>query len=112
MSLRKKQSAFTYAASKLGIFAFEELGVELTDGDAFRAASVHGEYGEKKSYSAACSNHKLKLARDYNLFVNDEYITGPHEIWDKLHHYWESIGGAPAIEGDENHFSFEHNGKR
>lgn len=112
MSLRKLQSAFTYAASKLVIFAYDELGVELTDGDSFRDPRVHGEYGEKGSYSRSDSNHKVKLARDYNLFVNGKYISGSHEVWDKLHHYWESLGGASAIAGDENHFSFEYKGKR
>ena len=112
MSLRKKQSEFTYAIAKLIMFAYDELGVELTFGDAHRDSRVHGEYGEKLSYSSALSNHKLRLAVDLNLFVCGNYIVGHHDMWDKLHEYWESIGGSSIINGDENHFSFEHKGKK
>ena len=84
---------------------------EFTDGDAYRDPRVHGEYGEKKSYSSSLSMHKQRLARDYNLFINGEYQTTT-EAWREIGEHWEGMhelcswGGRF---GDGNHLSFgEH----
>ena len=56
------------------------------------------------------SVHRLGLAEDMNLYINGQYIrdaTGH----DKLHDFWDMLGGAPRIDEDMNHYSFEHNGK-
>jgi hypothetical protein len=84
-----------------------EMGYELTDGDAYRDPRVHGDWGEDgKTYSAIRSQHKRRLARDYNIFKDGEYLTGTEaELAHKeLHRVWEMIGGDPAIPGDANHY--------
>ena len=58
------------------------------------------------------SLHKKRLAIDLNLFSQEgEYLqtSEPHK---KLHEYWESLGGAPMIAGDANHYSVEYKGMR
>jgi hypothetical protein len=56
------------------------------------------------------SVHKLGLAVDLNLYINGVYIRDErgHE---ELHDFWDLLGGAPRIDDDMNHYSFEHNGK-
>lgn len=109
MGLGTEQKKFTYAIAKLIIFAYDELGYKLTMGDAFRDPRVHGELGEKKSYSSANSNHKRRLALDVNLFIAGEYITDSHHpAWLKLHMVWSQLGGAKMLENDANHFEWEY----
>lgn len=91
-------------------------GYELTLGDAYRDPRVFGIHGERLagSYSAAYSNHKLRLAIDLNLFKGGKYLQGPeadtgHGV---LHDFWESIGGGKRIPGDLNHYSLEFEGRR
>lgn len=113
MSLGSRQRAFTRAIAVLILFAYDEFNVELTVGDAYRDPKVHGKLGEKKAYGAKNSVHKLRLAIDLNLFVDGEYIrSGAHPVWKRLHITWEQLGGAKAIVGDANHFSFEWEGYR
>ncbi|MGO2457018.1 M15 family metallopeptidase [Vibrio casei] len=115
MTLGDKQRAFTRMIADLIQFAYNS-GFELTFGDAFRDSRVHGAMGKKKSYSASSSNHKIRLAVDFNLFVNGEYITkGDHPAYIQLGEYWESLGGSWGGRfkgGDANHFSLEHNGRK
>lgn len=113
MKLGDKQKAFTRMTADLIIFAYEQ-GYQLTFGDAYRDPRVHGQLGEKKSYSSSSSNHKLRLAIDLNLFVGDEYITdGSHPAYIALGEYWESIGGSWGGRfEDSNHFSLEHEGRK
>lgn len=95
MALRPKQVIFTKAIARLMLHA-EVLGLELTFGDAYRDPRV--TYGHKYS------THRSRLAVDFNL---------PNDIGhDKLHDYWDTIGGAERILEDLNHYSFEHNGIR
>ncbi len=113
MSLGNEQRLFTHAIARLICFAYDELNVELTLGDAYRDPRVHGTSGEKKGYGSKNSVHKKRLAVDLNLFVGGEYITdSSHPVWGKLHITWEHLGGANAIAGDANHFSFEWEGFR
>ena len=113
MKLSTKQQLFTKHIGSLIHFATLK-GYGLTFGDAFRDSRVFGQVGEKKSYSSANSNHKQRLAVDFNLFVDGEYITdGNHPAYQELGIYWESLDKMCAWGGrfkDANHFSFEHNG--
>jgi len=108
-SLLEKQQAFSVAAAQLVLHA-KEIGLPLTDGDAYRDPRLHGEFGEKKAYGEANSCHKLRLARDFNLVIDGQLA--PPSAYAPLHDYWESIGGSKRILKDMNHFSFEHNGFR
>jgi len=90
LSMREKQCLFTKNIMSLIQFAYNN-GYELTFGDAFRDSRVHGDYGIKKSYSAARSQHKLRLAVDFNIFKDGRYLEGTEhhamlgEFWETLH---------------------------
>ena len=110
MGLGTEQRKFTLAIAKLILFAYEELKVELTFGDAYRDPRVHGH---GKGYGSDNSVHLIRLAVDLNLFVGGEYITDSTcYAWDRLHNYWKSIGGADRISSDANHFSFRWENRR
>ena len=113
MKLSEKQREFTRCIGKLIQFATDN-GIELTLGDAYRDPRLHGEFGKKKSYSAASSVHKLRLAVDFNVFFLGEYIQdGNHTAYKLLGDYWESLHQLARWGGrfdDANHFAFEHNG--
>ena len=111
-TLGQKQRRFTKMLQVL-LERAHDMGYELTVGDAFRDPRVFGIHGDKKagSYSAAYSNHKLRLAIDLNLFKDGEYLT-TDEAHAPLKDFWESIGGGKRIPGDSNHYSLEHEGRR
>ncbi len=81
----------------------QQLGFEVTGGDLYR--DPRATYGHPKS------THRSRLAIDLNLFIDGEYIQDGRGH-DKLHDYWDSIGGAKRIEKDMNHYSLKHNGVR
>lgn len=104
-----KQQNFAIAIAHLIIHA-KEIGTPVTYGDAYRDPRLHGDMGIKKGYGSANSCHKLRLAVDLNIVINGKLA--PISAYEKLHDYWDSIGGSKRIETDLNHFSFEHNGYR
>lgn len=111
MTLLQKQQEFVLMISQLIQFAYQN-DYRLTFGDAYRDPRLHGEMGVKKSYSSAKSNHKIRLAVDFNLFKDGKYLTAT-EDYTKLGEYWESLGGSWGgrfTSADGNHFSLEHNG--
>ena len=73
MTLGEKQRAFTRMIGLL-IERADQLGFELTFGDAYRDPRLHGAAGVKAGYGAASSNHKLRLAVDFNLFRDGEFL--------------------------------------
>lgn len=109
MTLGQKQRHFTRLVGLLIEYAYQN-GFELTFGDAYRDPRLHGEMGVKKSYSSAKSNHKIRLAVDFNLFKDGKYLTAT-EDYTKLGEFWESLGGCWGGRfNDGNHFSLEHEG--
>ena len=88
MKLGKKQELFMRLLPRL-IDKAHELGFEIRGGDLFRSPLLHGEYGEKKGYSAAKSKHKLKCAIDLNLFKDGSFMqkTADHK---ELGEWWEN----------------------
>lgn len=111
MSLSKKQQDFCLKISYLIQWAFEN-GYQLTFGDAYRDPRLHGAIGEKRGYGAASSCHKSRLAVDFNLFKDGQYLTGTAD-YAPLGEYWESLGGTWGGRfQDGNHFSFEHQGMK
>lgn len=108
-TLRQKQSRFAKMIPRLIDKAYA-LGYELTLGDAYRDPRLHGNLGERKSYSHPRSAHKVRLALDLNLFRDGEYLEGT-EAHMPLGEFWESIGGTWGGRfGDGNHYSLEHEG--
>lgn len=110
-TLGQKQRRFVRLIGLLIEYAYQQ-GYELTFGDAYRDHRVHGEVGQKKSYSSANSVHKSRLAVDFNLFKNGEYLTST-EAHRPLGEYWESLGGTWGGRfNDGNHYSLEHQGRK
>jgi hypothetical protein len=102
MTLRKKQSRFVVMVALLLQYA-HSLGYELTFGDAFR--------DPRCPYGSDLSLHHQRLAVDLNLFINGKFITDGTGH-DKLHDFWDLLGGAERIEHDLNHYSLAHGGRR
>lgn len=111
MTTGQKQRLFTRLIAELVIWAYEQ-GYELTYGDAYRDPRVHGKHGEKKSYSAAGSVHKMRLAVDFNLFIDGKWMTDTSdhlpigEKWESMHELCRWGGRFD----DGNHYSLEWNG--
>ncbi len=112
MKLGKKQELFTRLEARLLAKALE-MGFDVRGGDAFRDPRVHGAYGEKKGYGKRWSMHKLKLARDLNLFKDGKYLdeTDDHrelgEWWEEQHELCRWGGRFK----DGNHYSLSHDGR-
>lgn len=103
MSLGSKQREFTECIGLLIHFAYAR-GYELSFGDAYRPTNA--TYGHPRS------NHKRRLAVDFNLFRDGMYLsdTNDHE---ELGVFWESLHPDARWGGrfhDGNHYSFEHEG--
>lgn len=109
-TLREKQSRFVKMLPFL-IKKAEELGYDLTLGDAYRDPRSHGDLGIQKAYGKAYSNHKLRLALDLNLFKDGKFLSTT-EDHRELGEFWKSIGGAWGGDfGDGNHYALEHEGR-
>lgn len=112
-TLGQKQRRFTRMVGLLIEYAYQN-GYELSFGDAYRDPRVHGDVGDKRSYSSANSVHKERLAVDFNLFRDGQYLTTT-ESHRPLGEYWESIGGTWGgrfHNPDGNHYSLEHQGRK
>ena len=108
-TLRQKQSRFALAAAKLVLHIYEQ-GYQVTHGDAYRDARLHGNLGERKSYSHPYSMHKLRLALDLNLFRNGAYLDTT-EAHRPIGEWWERQGRDHRWGGrwgDGNHYSIGH----
>lgn len=113
MTLREAQSRFAKNICYLILFIYGR-GYEVTLGDVYRDPRVHGEQGEKKSYSSAKSAHKQRLAVDLNLFKHGIFLssTKDHEefgrFWKRLDP--ENRWGGDFSNPDGNHYSYEYGG--
>ena len=110
-TLGQKQQRFTRMVGLLIEYAYQN-DYRLTFGDAYRDPRVHGDVGVKKSYSSANSLHKSRLAVDFNLFKDGQFLTTT-EAHRPLGEYWESLGGTWGGRfNDGNHYSLEHRGRK
>ena len=75
LSLGETQRILPLMVRDLITFAYAE-GYELTFGDAYRDSRVFGSFGSKKegAYGKWKSNHKRRLAIDFNLFKDGVYL--------------------------------------
>ena len=111
MTEGQMQRKFTQMVGKLIEYAYAN-GYELSFGDAYRDPRSHGKWGFKLGYSAAHSQHKRRMAVDFNLFRNGRYLvrTEDHR---ELGEFWESLGGTWGGRwNDGNHDSVEYGGYR
>ena len=105
MKLSEHQQVFASHVALLILYA-EACGYKVTLGDAYRDPRVHGQIGEKVSYSSANSNHKRRLAVDLNLFMDGEYL-GDTDDHEQLGAFWESLDPLNRWGGrweDGNHY--------
>lgn len=129
--LNNLQFEHTLRVAKLIAYAYLELGVALSCGDAYRDKRVFGAFGSAGldgSYGKWSSLHKMRLANDFNLFKWDGEVPPTLDVdlgkfdyaeaegeWEycadneshrELAEYWRSIGGTPGIDfNDGNHYS-------
>ncbi|EKY5008465.1 M15 family metallopeptidase [Escherichia coli] len=110
MNLSEKQQLFTVMIADLIHWA-QEHGYRLTFGEAYRTPE-QAALNAKTGKGIRNSLHTLRLAVDFNLFINGKYQADT-DAYRPLGEYWESIGGTWGgrfSRADGNHFSLEHNG--
>ncbi|HFP9512915.1 TPA: M15 family metallopeptidase, partial [Escherichia coli] len=91
----------------------QEHGYRLTFGEAYRTPE-QAALNAKSGKGIRNSLHTLRLAVDFNLFINGKYQADT-DAYRPLGEYWESIGGTWGgrfSRADGNHFSLEHNGMK
>lgn len=85
-------------------------GWQLTFGEAYRTAEQQAIYVKKGLSKTYNSQHLIRLAVDFNLFVNGYYVTNGLEHL-QLGKFWESLhinNRAGAIWGwDQGHFEMK-----
>jgi hypothetical protein len=113
VTLGNKQRLFTYLVSELIAYAYAQ-GYELTFGETYRTPE-QAKLNAEKGSGIPNSLHGDRLAVDFNLFKDGEFLTSS-EDHRPLGDYWKSLhplcrwGGdfRPKIDG--NHYSIEHMG--
>jgi hypothetical protein len=96
MTLGQRQEEFAEALGKLLVWSHEQ-GYKLRMGDVF------AKTGHKEG-----SNHYLKLAADI-LVYKPGATEQDLEAHKRMHDCWDTLGGAPRIEKDLNHYSVKWN---
>jgi hypothetical protein len=94
MALGQKQEEFTVMIAKLILWG-DSQGYKMRLGEGFNQAGI----GHKKN-----SNHYIKLAQDIFIYKFGEYEQDM-EAHKRMHDAWDTMGGAPRIEKDMNHYS-------
>ena len=107
MTLGQKRRKFTHMIALL-ITHVEYLGYGVA-GDFLKRC-------EDCTIGKKDSAHKVGLAIDLNLYNSQgKYLSDGIEAevaHNKLHNYWDAMGGAKRIPYDLNHYSLEHQGMR
>jgi hypothetical protein len=98
MTLGQKQEEFALMLGRLIVWAYEH-------GHKIRMGDVFAKSGHKEN-----SNHYLKLAADLLVYKPGE-AQQDEEAHRQMHDYWDSLGGAPRIANDMNHYSVKWNGR-
>lgn len=119
MTLGEKQRLFVHLQGVFIIWCYAN-GYELSEGEAFRSPELAALYAAK-GIGIANSLHSLRLAKDWNLFL-DTTAKGDEDIYQMdteayrpLGNFWKSLHplnrwGGDFAKPDGNHFSLEHNG--
>ena len=113
MTLGAKQRRFTECIGKLISWAYEN-GFELTFGDAYRSPE-QAAANAKAGTGISASVHTVRLAVDFNLFVDGVFQTST-DAHKPLGDYWRSLDpdarwGGDFTKPDGNHYSFTHEGR-
>ncbi|MFA5378530.1 MAG: hypothetical protein WC455_22440 [Dehalococcoidia bacterium] len=102
--LLNTQVEFTLILGKLILFTYS-LGFGLTLGEGYDDDGV----GHAKG-----STHYIRLGQDLNVIKDGVWLKGRDAeiVYNKMHDFWDSIGGAKRIAKDLNHFSKAWKGMR
>lgn len=115
MTLRDKQSMFAVLIADL-IQHATSLGYQVTFGEAWRPPETAALYA-KQGKGIAKSLHTSRLAVDFNLFKDGQYLTST-EAHRPLGEYWELQSGDDYTccwggrFKDGNHYSIAHGGRK
>ena len=108
MTLGQQQRRFTRMIADLVIWAYDH-GYELSYGEAWRTPQ-QAEWNAANGRGIKASLHGLRLAVDFNLFIDGKYQTST-EAHRPLGEEWERRGGTWGGRfGDGNHYSLEWRG--
>ncbi|HBG46387.1 MAG TPA: hypothetical protein DDW94_05285 [Deltaproteobacteria bacterium] len=91
MELSEKQRRFPQLVAELIRFAYDS-GFELTFGEAYRTEEQQRVYVREGRSKTMASRHRDRLAIDFNLFKDGDYITNG-EAYRALGEKWEALGG-------------------
>jgi hypothetical protein len=111
MTLRQKQSLFVKYVALLIIQA-EEMGYELTFGNAYRSPEEAARMA-REGKGIKNSLHSDRLAVDFNLFRDGQFLSST-EAHRPLGEWWEKQHPLARWGGrfnDGNHYSFTHGGR-
>jgi len=110
VTLGDRQRKFTRMVALLIQYAYER-GYELTFGEAWRTPE-QAQRNAEAGTGIANSLHCDRLAVDFNLFKDGEYLTQT-EDHRELGEFWESLGGAWGGRfNDGNHYSLAYRGRK
>lgn len=91
MSLSQRQQTFSIMVANLILFALQE-GMNLTFGEAYRTEEQQEIHRRNGASRVRHSKHQDRLAVDFNLFIDGEYVTDK-EKYRVLGEEWERDGG-------------------
>lgn len=114
MRLGEKQELFSKLIAQHILWLYKQ-GYKVRGGDWFRDSRVHGDVGEKVSYSHAYSMHKSKCAFDINLIGKDGKYVKTTKGHLESGRKWESRHPLCCWGGrfdDGNHYSLTHEGRK
>jgi len=89
MSLSQKQMIFTKNVASLIVYA-DLIGIGLTFGDAYRNDFTQKKYVELGLSKTMNSNHRKRLAVDFNFFIDGKLTYDKHKLAE-LGKFWESL---------------------
>lgn len=111
MRLGEKQRFFAKCLQELLRYIHEDLGYEVTFGEAWRTTYQQTKYmADGKSWTMN-SRHLVRCAVDLNLFINGRYMTN-HDDYIPLGEYWKTLdpnciwGGDWSVR-DSSHFEVQ-----
>jgi hypothetical protein len=113
LTLGQKQQIFTANIARFIIWCYNE-GYRLTFSEAYRTPE-QAKLNAKSGKGIANSVHMVRLAVDFNLFIDGKYQSNT-EAYAPLGAYWKTLhvdnrwGGDFRSRPDGNHFSMTHGG--
>lgn len=112
MTLGEAQRKFARLVADLIVYAYDELGYEISFGEAYRTPE-QAELNAKKGTGIKNSLHCKRLAVDLNLFKNGKYLTDSRDHA-PLGTFWEALDPHCRWGGrfmDGNHYEFNPKGR-